>query len=391
MKSSSNGQEEVSAKMSRFTSSRSTNLLSISTKTFSLRRKGIYYIRRDKRNSFIDELASLLPTCKSKSRKLNKLSVLRSAVNYYTEVNPKPVFFSDEELKHMIQRAADGFLFVVDCHQGKILFVSESVFKILNYSHNDLIGQSLFDYLHPKDISVVKEQLSTAVTRTQERIIDPKLCKTVFCRMVKAFCTIRMDLYEIDNLDNDGCNFSCLVAVGRLHPRAVSQQVPNHIKRKPIEFVSRHAIDGMFGFVDHRTAAILAYLPQELLGTSFYEYFHEDDIAHLSECHRKVLQTREKINTNCYKFKMKDGSFITVRSGFKNPWTKEVECIVSTGTVVTLQPLLVTDEGRTGVLTEAGTRTGAGRTGQMIAEELLDIQRYIYLSANVDIRFCLSS
>lgn len=36
-----------------------------------------------------------------------------------------------------------------------------------------------------------------------------------------------------------------------------------------------------------RTAAILAYLPQELLGTSFYEYFHEDDIAHLSECHRK--------------------------------------------------------------------------------------------------------
>lgn len=75
-----------------------------------------------------------------------------------------------------------------------------------------------------------------------------------------ALNTKQVDLYEIDNLDNDGCNFSCLVAVGRLHPRAVSQQVPNHIKRKPIEFVSRHAIDGMFGFVDHRSVL----LPQHL-------------------------------------------------------------------------------------------------------------------------------
>ncbi|KAI3377916.1 hypothetical protein L3Q82_009045, partial [Scortum barcoo] len=308
-------------------------------------------------NSFIDELASLVPTCNTKSRKLDKLSVLRmvvqhmktlrgSAASRYTETNLKPAFLSDVELKHLIQRAADGFLFVVDCDRGKILFVSESVQKILNYSQNDLIGQSLFDYLHPKDIAKVKEQLSSLFSELPEKIIDAKsilvrtdmnlgslsLCSGVrrsfFCRMKynqnlededfsssclkknedrKAFCTIHstgylkswspteVDLDENNEPDNDGCNLSCLVAVGQLHPHTVSQPVQNHIKVTPMEFVSRHAIDGKFVFVDQRATAILAYLPQELLGTSFYEYCHEDDIAHLAECHRQGIHRTDTI------------------------------------------------------------------------------------------------
>uniref|UniRef100_A0A8C1NAG6 Aryl hydrocarbon receptor nuclear translocator-like 1b n=1 Tax=Cyprinus carpio TaxID=7962 RepID=A0A8C1NAG6_CYPCA len=421
--------------------------------------------RRDKMNSFIDELASLVPTCNAMSRKLDKLTVLRMAVqhmktlrgaaNPYTEANYKPAFLSEDELKHLILRAADGFLFVVGCDRGKILFVSESVYKILNYSQNDLIGQSLFDYLHPKDIAKVKEQLSSSDTAPRERLIDAKtglavradiapspsrLCsgarRSFFCRMKcnrplvkmedkdfpstcskkkadrKSFCTIhstgylkswpptKMGLDEDNEPDNEGCNLSCLVAIGRLHPHIVPQPMNGDIRVKPTEYVSRHAIDGKFVFVDQRATAILAYLPQELLGTSFYEYFHQDDIGHLAECHRQVLQMREKINTNCYKFKIKDGSFITLRSrwfSFMNPWTKEVEYIVSTNTVISGSsldgaepgyPLLTASpQSMDSVLTAAdgsgktvpgipgGTRPGAGKIGRMIAEEMMEIQR----------------
>ncbi|KAF5905123.1 aryl hydrocarbon receptor nuclear translocator-like protein 1, partial [Clarias magur] len=424
--------------------------------------------RRDKMNSFIDELASLVPTCNAMSRKLDKLTVLRMAVqhmktlrgaaNPYTEANYKPAFMSDDELKHLILRAADGFLFVVGCDRGKILFVSESVYKILNYSQNDLIGQSLFDYLHPKDIAKVKEQLSSSDTVPRERLIDAKtglpvktdiapgpsrLCsgarRSFFCRMKsnrpliktedkdfastcskkkadrKSFCTIHSTGYlkswppmqkgldEDNEPDNEGCNLSCLVAIGRLHPHIVPQPMNGDIRVKPTEYVSRHTIDGKFVFVDQRATAILAYLPQELLGTSFYEYFHQDDIGHLAECHRQVLQMRDKIHTNCYKFKVKDGSFITLRSrwfSFMNPWTKEVEYIVATNTIVssgtrdgtdpsylqlTASPqsmdsvLTIDGSGKRSLQTvpgiPGGTRAGAGKIGRMIAEEVMEIQR----------------
>ncbi|XP_049418525.1 aryl hydrocarbon receptor nuclear translocator-like 1b, partial [Epinephelus fuscoguttatus] len=156
---------------------------------------------------------------------------------------------------------------------------------------------------------------------------------------LKDFCTIHstgylerwspteVDMDENNEADTDGCHLSCLVAVGRLHPHTVSQLVQNHIKVKPVGFVTCHVVDGTCVFVDGRATVILAYSPQELLGTSFYEYCHEDDIVHLAECHKQVLQMREKINTNCYRLKIRDGSFITLRScwfNFKSPWTKEV-------------------------------------------------------------------
>uniref|UniRef100_A0A8C7N7H3 Basic helix-loop-helix ARNT like 1a n=1 Tax=Oncorhynchus kisutch TaxID=8019 RepID=A0A8C7N7H3_ONCKI len=476
---------DITSTMNEFMSPSSSDLISSSVNTpgmdYTRKRKGStsdYQIdgfsfeeahsqiekrRRDKMNSFIDELAALVPTCNAMSRKLDKLTVLRMAVqhmktlrgaaNPYTEANYKPSFLTDDELKHLILRAADGFLFVVGCDRGKILFVSESVYKILNYCQNDLIGQSLFDYLHPKDIAKVKEQLSSSDTAPRERLIDAKtglpvktditpgpsrLCsgarRSFFCRMKcnrpyvktedkdfpstcskkkadrKSFCTIhstgylkswqptKMGLDDDNEPDNEGCNLSCLVAIGRLHPHIVPQPSHKDIRVKPTDYVSRHAIDGKFVFVDQRATAILAYLPQELLGTSFYEYFHQDDIGHLAECHRQVLQMREKINTNSYKFKIKDGSFITLRSrwfSFMNPWTKEVEYIVSTNTVVSCSMLDGADSNypqsavsptasMDGVLTRAlqtvpgipgGTHAGAGKIGRMIAEEVMETQR----------------
>ncbi|KAJ8007135.1 hypothetical protein DPEC_G00114410 [Dallia pectoralis] len=409
--------------------------------------------RRDKMNTLIEELSAMIPSCNPIARKLDKLTVLRMAVQHLkalkagassslSDVNykHKPSFLPHDDLKHLVLMAADGFLFVVSCDRGKILFTSESVSKFLNYCRLELIGQSLFDYIHPKDISKVKEQLSASGLYPRERLIDAKTGlqvqdlpvgavhmstgarRSFFCRMKHSrtvlktenktvnpssfkkkepqrYCTVHCTGYmmswpitqlDAESDDNDSSNITCLVAVCRVHPNTVCQPA-QEVKVKPVQFVTRFAIDGKFTFVDQQATIILGYLPQELLGTSCYEYFHQASLHHLAERHRKVLRSKEKIETNCYKFKTKNGSFIMLQSqwfSFINPWTKEVEFIVSTNRVLGTSHTeaeqqhdsnLLDEDGKRihipGVSSAMSTMIYAGSIGTQIANELLDSNR----------------
>nr|XP_049694961.1 protein cycle isoform X1 [Helicoverpa armigera] len=373
--------------------------------------------RRDKMNTYISELSAMIPMCGAMARKLDKLTVLRMAVQHLRSVRgalsacpltarPRPSFLSERELNQLILHAAhDSFLLVVGCDRGRLLYVSASVKQMLHYDQTELLGQSLFDILHPKDVAKVKEQLSSSDLSPRERLIDAKtmlpvkadvqagasrLCpgarRSFFCRIKcrvtaeapppepvpikeetepiaklrkksneKKYCVVQCTGYlkswapaemsegaggtsEVTD-DGEQCNMSCLVAVGRALPDlapapAFSCSVA---PTRQLQYVSRHAPDGKFLFVDQRVTLALGFLPQELLGTSLYEYVSGPELGAVARTHKTALLRRDPLHTPPYSFRKKDGSLARLQTHFKpfkNPWTKDVECLVANNTIV---------------------------------------------------------
>ncbi|CAH2102559.1 unnamed protein product [Euphydryas editha] len=356
--------------------------------------------RRNKMTAYITELSDMVPTCSALARKPDKLTILRMAVahmkalrgtgNTSTDGTYKPSFLTDQELKHLILEAADGFLFVVSCDTGRIIYVSDSIAPVLNYSQGEWYSSCLYDQVHPDDVEKVREQLSTQEPQNTGRILDLKTGtvkkeghqssmrqvmgsrRGFICRMrvggaaesahlgrlrarnslgpshdghnyAVVHCTgyiknwpptgMQMDRPVEDELHASHC---CLVAIGRLQVTSTPSSAEGALCGGGAEFVSRHSVDGRFTFADQRAAQVLGYAPADLLGKLCYEFYHPEDQQHMRDNFDQVLKLKGQIISLMYRFRTKSREWIWLRTSafaFLNPYNDDVEYIVCTNTL----------------------------------------------------------
>uniref|UniRef100_A0A8C5QM76 Aryl hydrocarbon receptor nuclear translocator n=1 Tax=Leptobrachium leishanense TaxID=445787 RepID=A0A8C5QM76_9ANUR len=364
--------------------------------------------RRNKMTAYITELSDMVPTCSALARKPDKLTILRMAVSHMkslrgtgntpTDGTYKPSFLTDQELKHLILEAADGFLFVVSCETGRIVYVSDSVTPVLNQPQSEWFGRTLYDLVHPDDVDKLREQLSTAENAMTGRILDLKtgtvkkegqqssmrMCmgsrRSFICRMrcgnsavdassmnrlsfmrnrcrsglgppkegesqfmvvhctgyIKAWPPAGVTLPDDDPDAGQGSKF-CLVAIGRLQVTSSPNCTDMNSVCQPIEFISRHGIDGVFTFVDHRCAATVGYQPQELLGKNIVDFAHPEDQQLLRDSFQQVVKLKGQVLSVMFRFRSKNHEWLLMRTSsftFQNPYSDEIEYIICTNTNV---------------------------------------------------------
>ncbi|XP_054477011.1 aryl hydrocarbon receptor nuclear translocator isoform X2 [Anoplopoma fimbria] len=360
--------------------------------------------RRNKMTAYITELSDMVPTCSALARKPDKLTILRMAVSHMKSLRGsgntnsdgsyKPSFLTDQELKHLILEAADGFLFVVSCETGRIVYVSDSLTPVLNQAQSEWLGSSLYDQLHPDDTEKLREQLSTAENNNTGRMLDLKTGtvkkegqqsssrmtmgarRSFICRMRCGSCPVEpMSMNRLnflrnrnrnglgtakegepqyvvvhctgyikswppsgvsltdDESDNTQGSRYCLVAIGRLQVTCCPGETDINSISVPVEFISRHNCQGMFTFVDHRCMAAVAYQPQELLGKNILEFAHPEDQGLLRDSFQQVVKLKGQVLSVMFRFRSKSREWIWMRTSsftFQNPFSEEIEYIICT-------------------------------------------------------------
>ncbi|KAF6739783.1 Aryl hydrocarbon receptor nuclear translocator [Oryzias melastigma] len=393
--------------------------------------------RRNKMTAYITELSDMVPTCSALARKPDKLTILRMAVSHMKSLRGsgntnadgsyKPSFLTDQELKHLILEAADGFLFVVSCETGRIVYVSDSVTPVLNQLQSEWLGSSLYDQLHPDDTEKLREQLSTAENNNTGRMLDLKTGtvkkesqqssakmsmgarRSFICRMRCGTCPVEpvsmnrlgflrnrnrtglgtakdgepqyvvvhctgyikswppagVSLTDDEADNNQGSRYS-LVAIGRLQVTCCPGDGDLNSLSVPVEFISRHNCQGMFTFVDHRCQSAVGYQPQDLLGKNILEFAHPEDQGLLRDSFQQVVKLKGQVLSVMFRFRSKVREWIWMRTSsftFQNPFSEEIEYIICTN--VNVKQL---QQQQQADLEGGGTRDGLYEAGPIIPQ-----------------------
>jgi PAS domain S-box-containing protein len=93
---------------------------------------------------------------------------------------------------------------------------------------------------------------------------------------------------------------------------AVSEALPGSIADYLRDMISAHAPDGTYRYVSAASKELLGYEPDELVGTSEYEYIHPDDTAKMGTAHRSTLEGAPL--TVAYRLRRKDNEYVWVET-----------------------------------------------------------------------------
>ncbi|XP_074075308.1 hypoxia-inducible factor 3-alpha [Macrotis lagotis] len=217
----------------------------------------------------------------------------------------------------------------------------------------ELIGHSVFDFVHPCD----QEELQDVLTPRQgpskkkqeaptERSFSLRMKSTLTSRgrtlNLKAatwkvlHCTGHMRAYNPPSEPSAGGGpgpgpeppLRCLVLICEAIPHPSSLEPP--LGRGA--FLSRHSLDMKFTYCDERISEVAGYSPDDLIGCSAYEYIHALDSDAVSKSIHTLLSKGQAV-TGQYRFLARNGGYLwtqtqaTVISGGRGPQPESVVCV----------------------------------------------------------------
>ncbi|XP_003788529.1 aryl hydrocarbon receptor [Otolemur garnettii] len=304
---------------------------------------------RDRLNTELDRLASLLPFPQDIINKLDKLSVLRLSVSYLraksffdVALKSSPAdrnggqdnrtnFREDLNLQEgeLLLQALNGFVLVVTT-DGLVFYASSTIQDYLGFQQSDVIHQSMYELIHTEDRAEFQRQLHWALNPSQsadsgQRIDEahglpqPGICynpdllppensssmeRCFICRLrclldnSSGFLAMNFQgrLKYLHGQRKKGKDGSILPPQLALFAIATPLQPPSilEIRTKNFIFRTKHKLDFTPTGCDAKGKIVLGYTEEELCTKgSGYQFVHAADMLYCAESHIRMIKTGE--------------------------------------------------------------------------------------------------
>jgi len=338
-------------------------------------------MRRDRLNTLMEEMRSLVPIICNKKNKSDKTraNVLRLTANYLKVSQLFPTNTTDYLLtSNQVQNNAlvgegmphleslDGF-FIMMSEKGKIMFVSENVEKHIGYNQIELVGTSIADILHPGDNTKFHSYICSSVSggnsgdlsscspspspgsslmspspspsTSSDSSLNGRGPRRSFYSRLREKPLSRGDMAQYQHMHIVGHHRRDKnLFVGVIRPvrdRPITEL--NLIEAIQDQYLTRHLPDGRIVYSDHRISTVAGYIPSEVCGKSAFNFFYAEDLPWTTMAMRNMFASSNGEGSTVYRLFAKTGELICLQTkGFLeyNTSKNKIESFLCINTVI---------------------------------------------------------
>ncbi|MFC0609216.1 PAS domain S-box protein [Rufibacter quisquiliarum] len=168
---------------------------------------------------------------------------------------------------------------------GNLLHINKICEKILGYSSEELVGRHYREFIHPEDITSTQgdtqELQQTQVTYHFRNRYLHKNGSMVYLSWTSSLVKEAGKVYCIAR------DITSMIPAEEI--RLENESRLQALLQEGFEMIAVIDEKGVFKFVSGSVKNVLGYAPEELVGMDAFTQVHPDDVAHLLEQHRQVL------------------------------------------------------------------------------------------------------
>ncbi|CAK6957819.1 hypoxia inducible factor 1 subunit alpha%2C like isoform X2 [Scomber scombrus] len=293
--------------------------------------------RRTKETEVFYELAHTLPLPRRVSTHLDKAAIMRVALSFLrmhhllkpgeNQKESEKEEEEEEEEEELHEDPMDcfypqvlaGFIMVMT-EEGDMIYLTENVSRHIGISQLDLLGHSVYDFVHPCDQEELRDLLTVRPGLSKKPLTEQASGRNFFLRM-KSTLTSRGRTVNIKS-----ANWKVLHCTGHMRPLGDSSSPPAArvmtLLCEPVPhpssvefpldtctFLTRHSMDLRFTHCEGRVTELVGYKPDDLIGRSAFEFHHALDSDHVNKSLHTLL-SKGQVSTSHYRFLANSGGFV---------------------------------------------------------------------------------